>query len=255
MCQSRTTTGLVALGALLFLSAPALAADGPVVPLDDDARKELALLGDGVVGKPLPAPSFTDPTPYLNLGEGAWSYSIVAGKEKGKSQEERYEKQSPNRWIRHIGDEYLEYLVVDSSAGIAKVAETALSFGYRSTFDPGMHEARTFEPGETVEIKSKLAVSKDENPDKVEYTGSMNAKITYVGAYQVTVPAGSFEALLLRVDAEIHVGPAKVSDTQYTFFAKGVGKVAEVEAQRVAAVLIYHSKSDTAKLLTAYPKR
>ena len=83
----------------------------------------------------------------------------------------------------------------------------------------------------------------------------MKATATYVGAYEVTVPAGTFEAILLRIDAKIHVGPAKVEDTQYLFYAKGVGKVAEVEAQRIAAVLIYHSHSKTAKVLTSYPKR
>jgi hypothetical protein len=157
--------------------------------------------------------------------------------------------------VRSIGDEYLEHLSIGGTDAISKVAETALGFGYRSTFTPGIHEAKSMAPGQSIDIDSKLSVSGENSPDKVKYTGTMKATVTYEGAYQVTVPAGSFETVLLRIDAKIHVGPAKVDDTQYLFFAKGVGKVAEIEAQRIAAVLIYHSKSKTAKVLTSCPKR
>ena len=150
-----------------------------------------------------------------------------------------------------IGDEYLE----QRSAGLTKVAETALGFGYRSTFTPGIHEAKSFAPGRSVEIDSKLSVSEEESPDKVKYTETMKATASYVGVYEVTVPAGTFEALLVRIDVKIHVGPAKVEDTQYLFYAKGVGKVAEVEGQRIAAILIYYSHSKTAKVLASYPER
>jgi hypothetical protein len=253
--RSLHATGLVLATGMLLLSTAVAAEEGKVVPLTDEMRKELALLGDSVVGKALPAPTVTDPALYLNLGDGTWEFEIVSGEDKGKTQKETYKKESGDRWVRHIGDEYLEYLDLKGAEGLAKVAETALSFGYRSTFTPGIHEARNFEPGQSVDIDSKLAVSKEDEPDKVKYTGSMQATVTYVGAYEVTVPAGTFETILLRIDAKIHVGPAKVEDTQYLFYAKGVGKVAEVEGQRIAAVLIYHSHSKTAKVLTSYPKR
>jgi hypothetical protein len=69
----------------------------------------------------------------------------------------------------------------------------------------------------------------------------------------VHTPAGTFDAALIKTDVKIKVGPADVEDTQYTFYAEGVGKVAEVEAQRVSAVLVYHSKSKTAKVLIKAP--
>ena len=40
----------------------------------------------------------------------------------------------------------------------------------------------------------------------------------------------------------------------YTFFAKGVGKVAEIESLNVSALLIYHSNQKIAKVLAEYPK-
>ena len=40
---------------------------------------------------------------------------------------------------------------------------------------------------------------------------------------------------------------------QYSFFAKGVGKIAEIESLRVSAILIYHSNEKTAKVLAEKP--
>jgi hypothetical protein len=248
-------TSLVAVASVAFLSTPAAAEADKVIPLRGETQQDVALLGDGVVGKALPAPTLTDPAAYLNLGGGVWEFKIVSGKDKGKTQKESYKKEAENRWQRRIGDEYLEHLTIGGEDGTSKVAETALSFGYRATFPPGIHEAKSLEPGQSIEIDSKLAVSEEKTPDEVKYTGTMKATFTYEGAYEVTVPAGTFETILVRVDAKIHVGPANVEDTQYIFFAKGVGKVAEVEALRIAAILVYHSHSKTAKVLTSYPKR
>ncbi len=98
-------------------------------------------------------------------------------------------------------------------------------------------------------------VSSEKTPNDIKYTGKMEGTLRYEEAYQITTPAGTFDTVLIKIDLKIHVGPAHVEDTQYTFFASGVGKVAEIEAQRIAAVLIYHSHSDTAKVLVIYPKR
>jgi hypothetical protein len=83
----------------------------------------------------------------------------------------------------------------------------------------------------------------------------MNMEITYVGAYEVTTPAGTWPAILIKTDYTIKIGPAHVSDTMYVFFAKGIGKLAEIEATRVSALLIYHSTTKVAKILKSYPKR
>ena len=45
-----------------------------------------------------------------------------------------------------------------------------------------------------------------------------------------------------------------MKDVQYSFFAKDVGKVAEIEALKVSAVLIYHSNDKTAKVLATKPE-
>ena len=116
-----------------------------------------------------------------------------------------------------------------------------------------MHEHVGIAPGESVNLESKMRVSTEKDPTDIHERQSPPIRAGEVGAYQVKVPAGTFEAILVKLDVKIHVGPADVEDTQYTFFAKGVGKVAEIEALRVSAVLIYHSHSKTVKVLVTHP--
>ena len=47
---------------------------------------------------------------------------------------------------------------------------------------------------------------------------------------------------------------ARVKDVQYSFYAKGVGKVAEVEGLKVSALLVYNGHEKTAKVLAKKPK-
>ena len=241
----------------LILSVSALAADeGKVVPLSAEDQKALALLGEGVVGKALPAHPIEDVGKFLDLQAGPHTFKIVAGKDQGKTQVETYTslgvKDGSQHWKRTIGDQYDEFLSLSAGA-TGKTAETEKEHGYRAAFDPPMHEHVGIAPGESVDLESKLRVSTEKDPSKIKYTGKMNSKLTYVGAYQVKVPAGTFEAILMKFDVTIHVGPANVEDVQYTFLAKGVGKVAELEALRVSAALIYHKHDKTAKVLVTHP--
>ena len=103
-------------------------------------------------------------------------------------------------------------------------------------------------------MKQKALAFKIEHPDKTAYTGDMDVILTYVGAYEVKTPAGTFPAVLMRAEFDIKIGPAKVTDVQYSFLSKGVGKVAEVEALHVSALLIYQSHEKTAKVLAEKPK-
>ena len=241
----------------LIVSISAFAADqGKVVPLSAEDQKALALLGEGVVGKALPAQPIEDAGKFLDLKAGPHTFRVVSGKDKGKMQVETYSslgtKDGSQHWKRTIGDQYDEFLALSAGA-TGKTAETEKEHGYRATFDPPMHEHVGIAPGESVNIESKLRVSTEKDPDDIKYTGKMNSKITYLGAYQVKVPAGTFDAVLVKADFKLHVGPADVEDTQYTFFAQGVGKVAEIEALRISAALIYHSHSKTAKVLVSHP--
>ena len=231
-----------------------------MIPLPPDVAKDLELLGKGVVGKALPAPPITDVREYANLGSGTWEYKIVHGGKDGESvRSESYEKM-PDKdgaqvWKRTIGTEFIEYMTVESNHDFGKHLEEDLDVGYSSRFLPGVIWLGKTKAGVTRTIESKIEAFKPDRPDHVSYHGKLTAKLSYIGQYEVTTPAGTWPAVLARSEFDIKVGPAKVTDTAYIFFAKGVGKIAEIETTNVSALLIYHSSTKVAKLLTKYPKR
>jgi hypothetical protein len=240
----------------LLLAAPLAAADpakGPIIPLSDDEKQDLALFGEGVIGKPVPAPPIDDVRALVNLHPGTWVYAIVAGKKKGTTRNEVYSKNADGTWTRNLGNDMIVYMNMTDDAW-TRFAETDLSFDYRSDFEPPIHHAARWKPGDSKVIESDIKVTKVGEPDDVKYTGKMKSTISYKGAYEVTTPAGKFNASLLKGVFDIKVGPADVVDTQYAFFAPGVGKVAEIEGLSVSALFIYHSHDKTATVLTKPPK-
>jgi hypothetical protein len=235
------------------------ASDAAVIPLPADVARDLELLGKGVVGKALPAPAITNIQDYANLGSGNWEYEIVHGGKDGKevrveSYEKMPDKDGAEIWKRTIGTEFIEYITIQSDHGFGKHLEADLDVGYSSRFAPGVMWLGKTKAGTTQTIKSKIESFKTGNPDHISYHGTLNAKLSYVGQYEVTTPAGTWPAVLTRSEFDIEIGPAKVTDTTYLFFAKGIGKIAEIETTHVSALLIYHSSTKVAKVLKKYPK-
>jgi len=195
---------------------------------------------------------------YMGVsGGGEWTYHVI----KGKKKEMRVETITPaperagqKAWTQQIGNEFVQEMQVHVDGSLGKYSETDLEMSYVTHFHPGIFLAPGLAPGKTYEVKQKALVYKVGHPDKTAYTGSMDVKLTYVGAYEVNTPAGKFPSILVRAEFDIKIGPATVTDVQYSFFSKGVGKVAEIENLKVAALLIYHSHDKTAKVLAKKPK-
>jgi hypothetical protein len=258
--MTSTTALLTAVMILLISAGPAWPADGKVIPLTDELKKALAPLGEGVVGKAIPSPVIHDPAKTIGMREGTFEFQFTKGaKDAGKNHNEVYSK-LPSKdgnplWSRNIGGEFIEEVEIKPDGSVHINDEIAVKYGYRCHFDPGLSVAQKVAPGESWELESKLSIYHvKKNQNKVAYRGKMSATRTYVGAYEVTTPAGKFDAYLLAEDYEIKVSPTKVKDKRYTFFAPGVGKVAEVEGLRVSAILIINIHQATAKVLTKYPK-
>ena len=57
----------------------------------------------------------------------------------------------------------------------------------------------------------------------------------------------------LETEYRIKIGPAKSDNVLYTFYAHGVGNVAEVARDDVSAVFIYRRKTLTARVLLTLP--
>ena len=107
------------------------------------------------------------------------------------------------------------------------------------------------QPGETRSYTQQVQVNYLDDPSDQRYAGSINGTYTYIGTYQVTVPAGTFPAVLFRVKCEGKVGPAHTQNTGYNFFAPGVGMVAMILEEDVTAFWLFNIDSTTGKVLMA----
>lgn len=246
----------IALVSVLLGGTPRALAAGAVIPLSAESKEDLAMLGAGVVGKPVPAMPIEDPAKFAALRPGVFSYKIVGGDRKGKTYTETFEEIPETKrgatWSR-AWDTYLDHIKVYGEK-LALVASTDEGHGYVSGLTPhGDVLSAKLEPGGVLKVSGKLDVFEKGKLDEPKYTGTWSSDVTYEGAYEVTVPAGTFEAALLRHDDKIHVGPAHIEDTRYSLIAKGVGKVAGIEHLHISALMIYHSNTRTPVVLVEYP--
>ena len=128
--------------------------------------------------------------------------------------------------------------VTDTSEGVVVVATPANPFVLK-----GM------KPGDTRSYSQQVSVIELDDPADQEYSGSLNGTYAYVGTYQVTVPAGTYEAILLRLKCEGKVGPAHTHDAAYYFFAPGTGVVAMISQEDATAFWIIHIDTSSGKVL------
>ena len=58
---------------------------------------------------------------------------------------------------------------------------------------------------------------------------------------------------LIKLDYTGQVGPARVQDTEFWFFADSVGPVAVLDKQKVSALLVYSEKTKAGRVLASPP--
>jgi hypothetical protein len=255
MKQNTLRTRFVIVLGILMLASGLARADGVVLPLPpEDQQKIAAKLGPGVVVKALPGKPIQDVSVYFPLQGKALTYQVTAGPNSGKTQTLGLAKVrrssgklawrfqlSPSLagFIRQTpGGDLMMPAVTDTSEGVVVVTTPANPFVLK-----GM------KPGETRSYSQQVSVIELDDPADQEYSGSLNGTYTYVGTYQVTVPAGTFEAVLLRLKCEGKVGPAHTRDAAYYFFAPGVGVVAMISQEDATAFWIIHIDTTSGKVL------
>ena len=253
----RALTTAPILGCLFLASIPQTFAAGNVIPLSDKDKRELAILGDGVVGEAIEAPVVTDPTKYYRPIVGKWKYRITSGKQKGQFFTEtvsQIPKNAQGATWKRSREKYDDlFSVTDEIIFLSN--EIDHQHGYLVNFTPTGHLlSAALKPGESKKTKSTVHVFKISDP-KTEYkTLKMEETYTYVGAYKVTTPAGVFDTVLFRNDFKVFAGPVTIDDFRYAFYAKGVGKVAGIEHGHAVVMLIFHFNQKISKVLVDYPK-
>jgi len=218
----------------------------------------LQVLGEGVVGEPAAASSLRDPARVARWEAGEWRYRITAGARRGQTERESLAPISVTTrgetWKRTIGQESTLYLRWTAEGSL--VLPSQITHGYEALvqFDPPLsYLIAGLEPGESRAFDGRMDVYSSSNPAMKWYTGRIRATTVYAGVYRVTTPAGAFSAVLIRTDYQIDIlAVVSVRDTLYTFYADGVGKVAEAEHRRISAMGLFSTDTKVGRVLVSF---
>ena len=239
----------------LMIAANAAADDGQVIELPVEARREIAkFLGKDVVGNAVAARVIDDPVRYAGLSENhTLKCKIVHGAAAGElfdanvSQLDRQDSQTG--WRMDIGPKSW-FGEIDANGNLIQYSSHDKEKGVISRFSPP-HPilTRGMRPGDSTKTHIEVTVFDLARPDKEKHAGYLDLTHEYVGAFEVTVPAGTFEAALISWAYTGKVGPANISDEQYFFYAEGVGPVAWIQRKDISAMLVYRDTLKEAGVL------
>jgi hypothetical protein len=255
--KSFMTAMVLAASVLLAVARPAAAVDaaGSVVPLPSADRAQLdKYLGAGVVGDAIASPALMTAESYLPPKGVTLTYRVIEKDEPARTETHKVEDTTDPKFApgwRYVADPMgAMYFQASSDGGAVIAGEEDRDNEVLSRFTPGEPlMIAGLKPGESRKVAVKVQVSDLSKPDKVTHKGALDITYTYIGAYKVKVPAGSFDAVLIKWDFQGSVGPADVEQTDYRFIAPHAGMVAMVQSRHISAMLIYNDKTKLGKLL------
>ena len=256
----------VAVSAGIVLSSGRLDGTSPAVqftkaegiPPSEAASGALRALGEDVVGEPVSPYPLSDPARIARMEAGEWKYRITSGARRGQTERENLTPinvtSRGETWRRTVGQDYDLYLRRTAAGDLVLPTEIAYKHEALVHFEPPLgYLIAGLEPGETRVHHSKMDVYSSKDPTWKWYTGRISATTVHAGVYRVTTPAGAFSATLVRTDYKIRIlGVVSVTDTLYTFYAEGVGKVAEAEYRRISTVGLFNTDTQLGKVLESF---
>lgn len=205
----------------------------------------------GVVGEPVAA--FTIDPEMAKLAPGTRTYQIVSGGDVGQIEQHVTaplpRDASGTRWRYTIGSRTV-FLSEAPGTSLSIVTEEDSDQGVLTRYSPpeplliaGMNA------GDSRKMTINVNVYDLNDPDNLEHKGKVDLTFSYVGAYKVTVPAGTFDAALLLWQYKGKVGPANIEDIQVRFVSQDAGMVAMAGKRDIAALLIYNDHTKIGKVL------
>lgn len=264
---------LITVSTGVFLSlcawaAGALLAQNPTLshPVSDEWRAleqkdvtELALLGSEVLGTPSSLDVILDVTDWIPLKERSTTFTYTSGDDKGGAvelkvlSEKGIDGKSELRF--HLGDRVIRYVSLVDGDLVAST-ETHLDQKVILTLDPPAPILMSgVKPGEVRTRKSTVKVHDLHNPTRVTHTGFLDISYQDLGGYKLQVPAGAFDARLIRLDYRGKIGPASVESSVYRFYARDVGAVAVVDHEHIHALFVYNQDTNVGRVAADFGLR
>jgi hypothetical protein len=222
------------------------------------ANEVVRMLGEGVVGDAHAPRPLDDPALFARWEAGDWTYRITAGPRRGQMERERLTPIATTprgeTWERAVGQEYTLYLRRTADGSLVLPSEIAHTHKALVHFDPPLSYLIAGLPlGERRVFDGKIDVYSASNPATKWYSGKIQATTTYAGVYRIRTPAGTFDAILIRTEYRIDIlAVVSVRDTLFTFYAEGIGKVAEAEHRRISAMGLFSSDTKIGRILVSF---
>lgn len=256
-------SGLIVAGTLAAAVAVTLgtrcghAADAVVLNLPAaDASVLAAKLGAGVVGEALPSAPIANATTYFPLRDTKRSYVVTDGERKGQSVLLAVSSGArPNgtpAWRLDVTPTLQAFLHQAPDGDLMLTALVDAGEGLVvSTSPPSGFVLAGLQPGTTRTLAQTVSVAYLDDPGDARYTGTLTSEYAHLGTFAVAVPAGSYQAAVVRHRHDGKVGPADTQDTSYYLLAPGVGVVAMITQEDIEAFWVIHVDTSTGKVLVA----
>jgi len=236
------------------LVAPSVGAESQVAELPKQDRAFIVeYLGPDFLGEAIAPPTIGPVKQFVGLTDGAtWVFQDVL---KNKPWEFSFNyvdaEADPTAWR-------IDYSNGDVRLGEFDDAGNALSISLKDAKEEAITQMTPselyfvagLELGQPRSQQLDIKMVEADNPDKLKYEGYLNVTYEYIGAHKVTVPAGTFEVAVTKWTFEGQVGPAKIKDQQYYFFAEGIGPVALIESKKIVAMVVYRKSIRLTGVLT-----
>jgi hypothetical protein len=225
------------------------------------ASETQEILGEGVVGNAQPVWPLIDPATFARWEPGEWRYRITAGPHRGQTERENLARNGMTArgeiWTRTVGQEYTLHLQRTAEGHLVLPSEIAHAHDALVRFEPPLvYLSAGMEPGDRRVFDGTMEVYSSSRPAAKLYRGRIRATTVYAGMHQVSTPAGTFQAAVIKTEYEIDIlAIVSVRDTLYTFYAEGIGKVAEAERRRVVMGLFKTDTKVGKVLLSFTPER
>ena len=186
------------------------------------------------------------PESVIKLEDARFDYKVV-----GKDEHHQATlKRDGDRWRLDLGTGTVLICRVDDDGSVVIDSSEDLDHKVLSRYSPPEPLLLTgMRPGDARKLEIDVTVHPMSNPSKLRYRGHLSLEYRMLGRWQVTVPAGTFDTVLLSWDYDGKVGPANVREKNYWFIAPGVGPVAILTREDVTAMLIYTNRKDRASVL------
>jgi hypothetical protein len=221
---------------------------------EEDRSAINRLLGEGVLGPALPAAPIGETATLIPLAPATRIFRLSSGPDVGTTETDvlraSTQEGSDASWQYAAGRRSVYNLRSTDDGSIVIPSEQDLALGVVTRYDPPQPLIiRGIRPDEQTTLSIAVKVSDLDDPVTVVHSGWLSVSYTYVGRYRVTVPAGTYPAVLIKWQYHGEVGLAGFKGSEYWFFADGLGPIAMIGQRRISALLFYKRDTKYGKVL------